>query len=143
MRTQNAKLIEGGIFSDERGTLSFVNAFNLLLVKRFYFISNVNIDVIRAWQGHKIESRWFYCTEGSFDVRLIKIDNWDCPSKIQRVEKYILNANEPSVLYIPKGYLNGFKAFEDNSKLMILSDYRLNEISGDDYRYDKELWTNW
>ncbi len=139
----NAKLIDGGIFNDERGTLNFVNDFDLSPIKRFYFITNVNTDIIRAWQGHQKESRWFYCTEGSFDVRLIKIDNWDQPSKKQQVEIFILKASEPRVLYIPKGYLNGFKAFEDNSKLMVLSNYILGEIPNDSYRYDKKLWTNW
>jgi len=139
----NAKLIDGGIFNDERGTLNFVNDFDLSPIKRFYFITNVNTDMIRALQGHQIESRWFYCTEGSFDVRLIKIDNWDQPSKKQQVEIFTLKASEPKVLYIPQGYLNGFKAFEDHSKLMILSNYMLGKIPDDSYRYDKKLWTNW
>lgn len=139
----NAKIIDGGVFSDERGTLDFVNDFDLSPIKRFYFTTNANIGFVRAWQGHKVESRWFYCIRGSFDVRLVKIDNWDQPSKEQIVKKFILRASIPQVLHIPKGYLNGFRALEDESKLMVLSNYKLGEIPDDSYRYDKELWTNW
>ena len=120
-----------------------MNDFDLTHIKRFYITTNASIDVIRAWQGHKIESRWFYCVQGSFDVRLIKIDNWENPSKIQRLEKFKISANITEVLHIPKGYINGFKALENNSKILIFSDYNLNEIADDNYRFDKNLWTNW
>lgn len=139
----NAKLIDGGNFRDLRGSINFVNDFDLSPIKRFYTTTNASIDVIRAWQGHKIESRWFYCVQGSFDVRLIKIDNWENPSKIQLLEKFKISANNPEVLHIPKGYINGFKALENNSQILIFSDYKLNEIADDNYRFDKKLWTNW
>ena len=74
-----AKIIEGGVFTDERGTINFVNDFDLSPIKRFYVTTNYSTDIIRAWQGHQIESRWFYCVQGSLDVRLIKIDNCENP----------------------------------------------------------------
>ena len=139
----NAKIIGGGVFTDERGTVNFVNDFDLSRIKRFYITTNASINIIRAWQGHKIESRWFYCVQGSFDVRLIKIDNWNNPSKTQQLETFKISSNKAEVLHIPKGYINGFKALEENSKLIIFSDYKLNEIANDNYRFDKDLWTNW
>ena len=49
-------------------------------IKRVYFTIHTDTDVIRAWQGHTIQSRWFCSVQGSFAVKLIEIDNWEKPS---------------------------------------------------------------
>ena len=49
-------------------------------IKRVYFTTHYDIEVVRAWQGHTIESRWFRCVKGSFNVKLVEIDNWENPS---------------------------------------------------------------
>lgn len=53
-------ILEGDIFNDDRGSLEFIISFSLGAVKRMYFTTNENTYIIRAWQAHKIESRWFY-----------------------------------------------------------------------------------
>ncbi|WP_298480593.1 WxcM-like domain-containing protein [uncultured Maribacter sp.] len=136
-------LISGGFFSDERGQISFVNNLNLSSVKRFYIITNTNTKIIRAWQGHKIEKRWFYCLKGKFDVRLIKINNFENPKNNLTVDKFVLSEQKSQILEIPNGYANGFKALEDNSQLLVFSDFELNANTNDDYRYDAGKWTNW
>ena len=78
---ENHQLIEGGSFSDERGTLQFVNNFNFKGIKRFYTVSQPNTSVIRAWQGHKIESKYFFVSKGKILISWVKIDNWDNPDK--------------------------------------------------------------
>jgi len=83
---------------------------------------------------------FFVASESLEDVR--NVDNWENPSKIQKLEKFKISANKPEVLHIPKGYINGFKAIENNSTILIFSDYKLNEIADDNYRFDKNLWTN-
>ena len=142
-RSINAKLIDGGIYTDQRGSIRFVNDFDLSPIKRFYITSNADTNVIRAWQGHKIESKWFYCVSGVFDVRLIKIDYWEKPSLDLSVEKYILSSDEPKVLFISKGYLNGFRALEKNSKLIVFSDCTLNESMKVIYILKNNLWFEW
>ncbi len=138
----NPKLIKGGIHNDSRGQIDFVNDLDLTAVKRMYFTTNANTSIIRAWQGHKIESRWFICVRGSFKVQLVEIDNWENPSNNCKKTEYTLTENKPEVLYIPKGFLNGFQAIEDNSKLMILSNYKLNVNPNDNYRFDLTKF-NW
>jgi len=137
------RLIEGGVFSDDRGSLQFVNDFDMSEIKRMYITTHPNTKTIRAWQGHKIEKRWFFCVKGSFKVKLVKIDNWDNPSSDCKLIEFELSENTPQVLYVPNGYANGFKAIEDNSKIMLLSDYGLNEIEDDNYRFDNTKWANW
>lgn len=136
-------IIEGGKFSDERGEIQFVNDFDMSEIKRFYTIFHPNTSIVRAWQGHKIETRWFYCTEGSFDIRIVKIDNWEFPSDNLIPERLILSSRNPSILKIEKGYVNGIKALSENSKLISFSNFKLGENSDDEVRFDKNKWTNW
>lgn len=143
MKGATPKLIDGGIFTDDRGSLQFVNDFDMSVIKRMYFTTHPFTDTIRAWQGHKIEKRWFFCVKGSFKVKLVKIDDWNNPSEECELFEFQLLESKPQVLYIPNGYANGFKAIEKNSKLMILSNYGLNEIEDDHYRYDNTKWANW
>lgn len=136
-------LIEGGSHIDERGRLDFMNDFDLSEIKRVYFTTHPDTNTIRAWQGHKIESRWFICVSGSFQIKLIEIDDWENPSEDLHVYHYELKAEKPQVLFVPNGYANGLKATEEDSKLMILSDYGYNEVAGDQVRFDKEKWNQW
>ena len=133
-------IIEGDFFEDNRGRLDFVNDFDLSPVKRFYFTTNSEINKFRGWQGHKIEKRWFFCVKGSFRVELIKMDDWENPSNDLRIETFTLIENEPKVLYVPSGYLNGFLSLEENSKMMIMSDYKLGVLVGDEFRFESNKW---
>ena len=135
--------IKGGKHVDERGDLEFFNDFDMSPIKRVYFTTHFDTDVVRAWQGHTIESRWFYCVKGSFTVKLVEIDNWESPSDNLKVYEYKLTADNQQILYIPNGFANGFKALEKDAKLMILSNYGFNEIENDQIRFDQNKWTQW
>ncbi len=143
MKNKTPKLITGGNYSDDRGKLDFFNDFDMTPVKRIYFTTHLNTKTIRAWQGHKIESRWFVCSEGSFTVKVISIDDWDNPSEDLEIYSYVLSSDNPAVLYIPNGFVNGFKANQDNSKLMVMSDFGYNEIENDEVRFDNKKWNAW
>jgi len=139
----NPKIIEGGSFSDSRGELRFANDFNLSDIVRFYQISHPSTDIVRAWQGHKVEQKWFYCTAGSFLINTVEIDNWEKPSSELTPCSFVLKAETPMVLHVPAGFANGFKALEENSVLMVYSDKRLIESEQDNYRFDSSNWFNW
>ena len=137
------EIIKGGKHVDGRGVLSFVNDFDLKEIKRFYTIEHPDPTVVRAWQGHKVEQKWFFVSAGSFEIRLVKIDDWEFPSKTIKPLKYLLTACNPEILYIPAGYANGFKAAEQYSKLFVFADLTTEESIIDTVRYDKETWGNW
>jgi dTDP-4-dehydrorhamnose 3,5-epimerase len=88
------KIIKGAIFSDHRGTLSFVNDFSFPYIQRFYIISNSKDHPLRAWQGHKLNNKYFYCIQGAFRISYFKIDNWELPSKDLEVKSNILKAED-------------------------------------------------
>jgi dTDP-4-dehydrorhamnose 3,5-epimerase len=139
--TEKHKLIEGGSFKDERGTLQFVNDFNFKRIKRFYTISHPDTAIVRAWQGHKIETKYFFATKGKFLVSWVEIDNWVNPDKNLRVNKQILSANNPQILKINAGNANGIKAMEPDSQLIVFSDLSIEEAKNDDYRFEWDYWT--
>ncbi|WP_204345170.1 dTDP-4-dehydrorhamnose 3,5-epimerase family protein [Psychroserpens algicola] len=136
------QIIEGDLFSDNRGTLSFVNAFSLQPIVRFYEIAHNDTTTIRAWQAHKKESKWFYCSRGAFKISLVKLDTFDNPSDDLEVFSFELNENKPQILYIPGGYANGFKAITDDAKLMVFSNFDLETSKQDDYRFETNKWIN-
>jgi len=119
-------LIEGNIFQDGRGILRFVNDFDMSSVVRMYCIEP-NVGLIRAWQGHKKETKWFYAVKGSFNVQIVDMQSH------QRFQ-YQLNASESKILEIPRGFYNGFESLESGSMLLVFSDFNLEDSKNDDWR---------
>ena len=136
-------IIHGGQFTDERGKLIFFNDFDMKEVKRFYIIEHPDTSIVRAWQGHKIEKKWFHVISGSFKVGLVQPDNWEKPSPELKVEEFILRAGDNSILFIPGNYANGFKAMEPGSGITVFSSFSVEESAADNYRFDKSMWYNW
>lgn len=136
-------LTDGGKHIDERGCINFVNDFDMSQVKRLYYTEHYSTDIIRAWQAHIAEKRWFLCVEGSFTVKLVGLDRIENPSENLKVHEFELTAEAPQVLYIPAMYANGFKAKEENSKLMIFADAAIDENPNDQIRFNKNKWTQW
>ncbi len=129
------QIIEGNAHSDFRGTLYYNNDFNASAIKRIYFIENKDADFVRAWQGHKIEQRWFSAANGSFEIRLIQVDNWDVPSTGLEQHVFNISSEKLDVLHIPAGYISSIRALRDDGKLLVMADYGLGEII-DEFRYD-------
>ena len=119
-------IIKGNTHTDDRGTVRFVNDFDMTKVVRMYSIEP-NIDVIRAWQGHKKETKWFYVAKGRFLVKTIGIE-----TNIK--SEFELSAAESMVLEIQGGHYNGFEALEEGSVLMVYSDFTLEASKADDLR---------
>lgn len=136
----NPKIIQGGSFSDHRGTISYVNDFSFKDIERFYIISNSDENPIRAWQGHKLDSKNFYCLSGSFKIHFVKIDNWENPSKDLSIETILVLASDSKIVHIPAGYANAIESLEKDSKLISFSTLPLSKVSDDDVRYASDYW---
>lgn len=135
------QLIKGGIYTDQRGQISFVNDMKFDAIERFYIISNSAENPLRAWQGHKIDNKFFYCIQGSIRVHFVKIDNWNSPSRDLKVDSVILTASESNILHIPEGYANAIESLEGGSKLMSFSTLPLSRTAEDDVRFDSGMWS--
>ena len=133
------KLLIGGKHSDSRGILCYNNDFDSSFVRRIYVIENADTSFVRGWQGHKVEQRWFSVMQGRFKIQLIEVDNWECPSKKPDILSYIIDTERLDVLHIPKGFISSIQALSIGSKLLVMSDYRLNEIN-DEYRFSLDYF---
>lgn len=136
-------LIEGGRAVDDRGSVSFVNGFGFERVKRFYAVENHRAGFVRAWHGHRHEAKYVYAARGAAVVAAVRIDDWERPSPGLPVERFVLSADKPSVLYIPAGHANGFMSLSANMLLLFFSTTTLDQSKGDDIRYDARLWDPW
>lgn len=135
------KIFEGGKYSDERGSLLFNNDFNVSEIKRMYCIENADIDFVRGWTGHQVEQRWFSALQGSFTIKLIKIDNWETPSNNSEIFHFELSSENLNVLHVPKGFVSAIQSKEKGSRLLVMADYFLGEIN-DDFRFPIDYFEN-
>ncbi|MCD8538421.1 MAG: WxcM-like domain-containing protein [Leadbetterella sp.] len=131
----------GGSAKDHRGEIRFVNDFDMTQVKRFYIIKNTNNEMVRGWRAHKIEQRWFYVLFGAFELDLVKIDNWECPSPNLPVERKILKVENYQVIHVPVGYGTAFRAIEEGSELLVFADRGIEHAPEDDHTWPSDYFT--
>lgn len=133
-------IIKGGFFEDDRGSLKFNNNFDTSSIKRLYIIQNKNCEIIRGWQGHKVEQRWFTALVGDFVIRVIKINNWNNPAKNSDILTFELNSSQLDVLHVPFGYVTSIQSKSRENKLLVMSDHKLNQIE-DEYRFSSDWFS--
>lgn len=131
--------LEGDIFCDDRGKLFFNNEFDLSVIKRMYFIENKSLEVIRAWQGHRIEKRWFVAVKGSFKIDVVKIDDWHNPSDSLNVEEFFLDSDCFKTLFVEEGHATSIQSLKEGSRLLCLSDYTIGSVE-DNYKFHSDKW---
>jgi len=143
------KKLEGGVATDDRGSVRFVNDFDFSGVKRFYQIENHRAGFIRAWHGHQDESKYVYVAKGSAMIGAVQMPSMYNGEEIKSsapsptANKFILSSNNPQVLYIPKGFANGAMALEEDTIIQYFSTSSLEESLGDDIRFAHDKWDIW
>ncbi|RZK26265.1 MAG: sugar epimerase [Flavobacterium sp.] len=135
-------IIKGGNHTDVRGTISFMNDFDMSEVKRFYIITHSDTIVKRGWRGHKIEQRWFYVTQGEFLVSIAKIGDFsETPSSLV-IEEFLMSASSTEILHVPPGYATLIQAVRASSSLLVFADYGIEHAQHDDHVYPFEHFTS-
>ena len=126
-------LINGDIAVDDRGSVTFVNDFTFEGVKRFYMVQNHSKGYVRAWHGHKKESKYVLVVRGTILLGLVNM-------KTGETNTVVLSDKKPKVCYIPAGHYNGFKTLTDDAQVMFFSTSTLQESMGDDFRKPADTW---
>jgi dTDP-4-dehydrorhamnose 3,5-epimerase-like enzyme len=137
------KLLQGRLAVDDRGAVGFVNEFNFANVKRFYTVGNHASNFVRAWHGHRRESKYCTVVAGTALVCCIAIDNWDNPSADLKIHRFVLSEQAPAILCVPAGYVNGFMTLAAQTKVMFFSSSTLEESMNDDIRFPSRKWDPW
>lgn len=138
---RNNLVIAGDTFQDERGEMRFFNSLNMSEIVRFYEISPVNQDIIRGWQGHQHEKKWFYCLSGGFVINIIEINDFNRPSEDLTPIRVELESSNPRILAVPGGFVTAIKATSNNARLQVFSNAVLNESKNDDFRFPLDQWS--
>jgi len=137
------KVFEGARAVDDRGELAFVNDFRFEGVKRFYMVSNHKTGFVRAWHAHRHEAKYATVVSGAAVFGAVNIDDWKNPSRDLPVQRFVLSASRPQVIYVPSGYANGFMSLTPDLKILFYSTSTLEESQGDDVRFDARYWDIW
>lgn len=143
MSAPEPRLIVGGQATDDRGTLKFINDFDLAGVRRFYVVTNHRAGFIRAWHGHQREGKYVTVLQGAAIVAAVRVDDWKRPDASAPVKRFVLSEGAPSALFIPPGYANGAMTLTDDTILQYFSTSTLEESKGDDIRFDAHFWDPW
>jgi len=134
------KIIRGVSISDQRGTVAFINDFNMQPIKRFYSINHLDINIVRAWRLHRIEQRWFHVVKGEFLIRLVNIDDWVSPSKNLPIIEFLLTEKNNEVLHIPAGFGSSIQATEESSIMIVFADYGIENAQFDNYLFPSDYF---
>jgi len=139
---ERVKVIKGEIFEDKRGQIASVNNFSFDEIKRTYILHHPDTYIVRGWQGHKHEKKWFYCISGAFTLKLVAIDNWEKPCKNLKTETFNLNSKYSQIICVPSGYANSIKAEIPDSILQVFSNKTFAEAMAekDSYRFDSDYF---
>ena len=135
------QIISGSSHTDHRGTISFVNDFKFEGVNRFYTIHHPDTSIIRAWQGHTQESKYYYPVKGSWIFSWVNMV-FDKPEEEWQVDYIKLKAEDNKIVFLPYGYANGFKALEKDSIIIGFSapgEVKEKEI----LRWEADKWIDW
>ena len=135
-------LIDKSEAEDNRGSVEFYNNLDFEQFKRFYIVRNPKRGTVRAWHGHKVESKLIKVLQGIFIVCLVKIDNWEEPSKNIEILEYEFD-NDSGLIYVPPGYANGAMNVASDSEIMYFSNLSLEESAKDDIRFKSNYWDPW
>jgi dTDP-4-dehydrorhamnose 3,5-epimerase-like enzyme len=137
------ELWRGGLSVDDRGEVVYVNDFDFADVRRFYTVSNHERGFVRAWHGHRRETKYVFVVSGAALICCLEPDDWDTPSTDLRIFRFVLSERLPAVLRVPPGYVNGFMTLASETKLMFFSTSTLDESLGDDIRFPARYWDPW
>ena len=140
---ERPRLIRGGLAKDERGQLAFVNDFRFEGVQRFYVVTAERVGCVRAWQAHRREAKYVIASRGASVIGAVAIDDWARPSKSAEIDRRVLSAQEPAILFIPPGYANGNMSLTSDAQLIFFSTSTLEESQLDDVRYPPDYWDIW
>lgn len=137
------EFIESNFFLDDRGYLQFANGFSLEEYKRLYIVENHQANFVRAWHGHKVEAKAFFCISGEFKIGLVDPVDMEKPDTSAVPEVFFLGERKPGILLVPSGYANGIQNLTRGARLMVFSSSTVEESMNDDFRFDWDTWDIW
>jgi dTDP-4-dehydrorhamnose 3,5-epimerase-like enzyme len=98
-------------------------------VKRIYLVRNFSRDIIRGMHYHEYEWKYFIVIKGS-----AKFIISHTPNISEETKTFVLSEAKPEVLIVPPHNYNGWISLEENTLLLGMSNFSLEESLKDDKR---------
>ena len=135
--------ISGGRFVDDRGFLKALVFPDGFAPKRLYSVNNWRANFIRAWHGHKFESKLIYMSRGAGIVAAVFMSDTSKPDKSAQIFRFSIDSESHTAIYIPAGYVNGLMSLTSDAEFTVLSSASLDESKSDDFRFPFDYWEAW
>ncbi len=134
------QIFQGGTHTDFRGQLKYINDLSIDGVQRMYSVYHPDTSIIRAWQGHPTESKYYLVIKGIWLAAWVFMDD-TLPESSWKADYAFLREEYTEMIYLPPGYANGFKALVPDSIILCLS------IPGNESetirRWPADTWLDW
>lgn len=134
------RMIDGGLYLDDGGSLAYFNEFAFSTVERFYIIRPDRPGGVRGWTGHQREQKWFTSVDGMIAVAVVRPADWQSPDAHTPVVQFILSAAKPQILMVPPGHATAIIGISPRSALMVFSTGTIEEAPSDNYRFPPDFW---
>ena len=131
------QIFSGNLFADDRGYIRFFNDFNEWnQIVRMYQVENRKVDSVRAYHGHRKETKYVYVVSGAILLVVATtagVRGW-----------HVLDSSRPQILKLaPDGAqatFHGFKILEPNTIIQFFSNKTLEESKSDDFRLNWDIF---
>jgi dTDP-4-dehydrorhamnose 3,5-epimerase len=139
-KAEAAELLEVECKLDDRGFLYQIYGNlkdGLPEIKRVYVVGNHSKGVVRGFHKHQGEYKYYFAVSGSAKFLVA--------AKRGTLTSFILSPKRPAVLVVPPGLFHGWVSLDDDTVIVGMSNYTLEESEKDDVRMDpfafgEEVW---
>ena len=138
---EDIQITDNSYFVDERGDSVF-DIFEASPMVGQVNIATMSKGVVKAFHRHHNQDDYFTCIEGR--VLIIMFVPGELGSD-RIFERVVIGGKKPQVVKIPAGVFHGFKALDDNTKVLYYTTNKYDPKRPDEYRlewdyFGKEAW---
>jgi dTDP-4-dehydrorhamnose 3,5-epimerase-like enzyme len=138
---EGVRVISVPTFVDDRGFINQIiqtaDGFFPKL-ERLYFVGNFGKGIIRGFHKHEKEWKCFFVTKGAAKFVLVKEKS--AARNDVEIETYTITSKHPSILVVPPGIHNGWMSLEEETTVLGISNFTIDETKKDDSRVDPYFW---
>jgi dTDP-4-dehydrorhamnose 3,5-epimerase-like enzyme len=138
---EGVKIVPVPTFVDDRGFINqIIQASDGVFPKleRLYIVGNFGKGIIRGFHKHEKEWKCFFVIKGAAKFVLVKEKSKTMDDL--ETDTFTLSSNNPSLLIVPPGIFNGWMSLEEQTIVLGVSNFAIDETKKDDFRVDPYTW---
>lgn len=131
--------------TDNRGWLSELlreDDENFQHFGQLYMVNNYKAHVVRAFHMHNEQDEVFFVTQGT--IQFILVDERPESATFKEMNQFVIDANRPNALWVPRGIQHGSMALTDGAQIMAVTSAPYQKEKPDEVRlpsdYYGDIW---